>query len=217
MTPPKEKIIRIIVADDHALLRRGFAEVISEHADMCVIAEAGNGNDLLKIIRELEPDVVVMDVGMPEKSGWDVIMELKIERPNLPVIILSILPEEDYAVKFYKAGASGYVEKKAAPELLVEAIRKVSQGRKFVSQALMEKMAMELSEQSDKLPHELLSPREFQIFFQIASGKTTKEIASDLSLSVPSINTYRLRIFEKLGMKNISQLTHYAFQHKLIE
>lgn len=216
MTPQKNKLIRIIIADDHALLRRGFVQVISEQEDMCVIAEAGNGNDLLKQIRELEPDVVVMDVGMPEKSGWDVIMELKIGKPHLPVIILSILPEEDYAVKFYKAGASGYVEKKAAPELLLEAIHKVSEGRKFVSPMLAEIMALELAEQSDKLPHELLSAREFQIFFQIASGKTAKEIAKDLSLSVPTIHTYRMRIFEKLGMKNISQITHYAFQHKLL-
>lgn len=217
MTSPKNKIIRIIIADDHALLRRGFVQVISEHADMHVIAEASNGNDLMKKIRELEPDVVVMDVGMPEKSGWDVIMELKIEKPNLPVIILSILPEEDYAVKFYKAGASGYVEKTAAPELLVEAIHKVSQGRKFVSQRLAEIIALELGDQSDKLPHELLSAREFQIFFQIVSGKTAKEIAKELSLSVHTISTYRMRIFEKLGMKNISQLTHYAFQHKLLQ
>ena len=133
MINPKNKIIRIIIADDHALIRRGFVQVISEHADMRVIAEAENGNDLMQKIRELEPDVVVMDVGMPEKSGWDVIVELKIEKPHLPVIILSILPEEDYAVKFYKAGASGYLEKKGPPEFLVEAIRKVSQGRKFVS------------------------------------------------------------------------------------
>ena len=121
------------------------------------------------------------------------------------------------AVKFYKAGASGYLEKKGPPEFLVEAIRKVSQGRKFVSPLLAEKLALELTEQSDKLPHEYLSAREFQIFFQIASGKTAKEIASDLSLSIPTINTYRLRVFEKLGMKNSSQLTHYAFQHKLLE
>lgn len=217
MTLSKQKQIRVVIADDHAIVRKGLVQVISETDDISVIGEAENGNELLEKISSLNMDVVVMDIGMPEKSGWDVMMQLKIEWPRLPVIILSIFPEEDYALKFFQAGASGYLNKSAAPELLVKAIRKVAGGGKFISQNLAEKLAFELGQNRDKLPHESLSPREFQVLCMIASGKTIKEISKELSLSVPTISTYRARILEKTDMKSNAQLTHYAFKNKLLE
>ncbi len=217
MTLSKQEQIRVIIADDHAVVRKGLVQVISETDDISVIGQAENGNELLEKIRALNLDVVVMDIGMPEKSGWDVMIQLKTECPNLPVIILSVFPEEDYAVKFFQAGASGYLNKTAAPELLVEAIRKVAGGGRFISPDLAEKLAFELGEDRKKLAHESLSPREFQVFCLIASGKTVKEISKELSLSVPTISTYRARILEKMDLKSNAQLTHYAFKNKLLE
>ncbi len=208
--------IKVIIADDHAFIRQGVKQIISEIPDMIVIGEAKNGNQLLEMIRAQEMDVVVMDVDMPEKSGWDVIVQLKAEFPNLPVIILSVFPEEDYAVKFFKAGASGYINKTAVPELLVEAIRKVAKGGRFVTASLAEKLAFELDQDSEKLPHETLSPREFQVFCMIASGKTVKEISEELALSVPTISTYRARILEKMDLKSNAKLTQYAYKNKLL-
>ncbi len=161
--------IKIIIADDHAFLRKGLIQIISETSDLAVVAEAANGEELLEKIRKLELDVVVMDVEMPKKSGWDVMLQLKIEYPKLPVIILSVFSEEDYAIKFFKAGASGYLTKTSAPELLVEAIRKVSRGGRFISPNLAELLAFELGHDTQKKPHENLSPREFQVFTMIAS------------------------------------------------
>jgi two-component system invasion response regulator UvrY len=217
MKNSKQEKIKIIIADDHAIVRKGLVQVISETEDISVVEEAENGNELLAKIRVLDLDLVVMDIGMPEKNGWDVIAQMKIEYPRLPVIILSVYPEEDYALKFFQAGASGYLNKTAAPELLVAAIRKVADGGKFLSASLAEKLAFELVDENKKRPHETLSPREFQVFCMIASGKTVKEISKELSLSVPTISTYRARVLEKTEMKNNSQLTHYAFKNKLVE
>jgi len=209
--------IKIIIADDHAFLRKGLIQIISETSDLAVVAEAANGEELLEKIRKLELDVVVMDVEMPKKSGWDVMLQLKIEYPKLPVIILSVFSEEDYAIKFFKAGASGYLTKTSAPELLVEAIRKVSRGGRFISPNLAELLAFELGQDTQKKPHENLSPREFQVFTMIASGKTVKEIANELSLSIPTISTHRAHILEKMNMKTNARLTHYAFKNNILE
>ena len=186
--------IKIIIADDHAFLRKGLVQIISEIPDLAVVAEAANGEELLDKIRELDPDVVVMDVEMPKKSGWDVILQLKIEKSKLPVIILSVFSEKDYAIKFFKAGASGYLTKTSAPELLVEAIRRVASGGRFISPSLAELLAFELGQDTQMKPHENLSPREFQVFTMIASGKTVKEIANELSLSIPTISTPKPRL-----------------------
>ena len=209
--------IKIIIADDHAFLRKGLIQIISETSDLAVVAEAANGEELLEKIRKLELDVVVMDVEMPKKSGWDVMLQLKIEYPKLPVIILSVFSEEDYAIKFFKAGASGYLTKTSAPELLVEAIRKVSRGGRFISPNLAELLAFELGQDTQKKPHENLSPREFQVFTMIASWKTVKEIANELSLSIPTISTHRAHILEKMNMKTNARLTHYAFKNNILE
>ena len=209
--------IKIIIADDHAFLRKGLIQIISETPDFSVVGEAENGEELLEKIRKLDLDVVVMDVEMPKKSGWDVMLQLKIEKPKLPVIILSVFSEEDYAVKFFKAGASGYLTKTSAPELLVEAIRKVASGGRFISPHLAEMLAFELGQDTQKKLHETLSPREFQVFTMIASGKTVKEIANELSLSIPTISTHRAHILEKMNLKTNARLTHYAFKNNLLE
>lgn len=207
---------KVVIADDHAVVRRGLVQIISETSDLEVIAEAENGNILLDKIRTLQPDVVLMDINMPEKSGWDVMLQLKGESPKLPVIVLSISPEKDFAVKFLKAGASGYLTKTSAPEQLVDAIRKVAGGGKFVSPALAEKLASDLMEDSERPPHESLSPREFQVMSLIASGKTVSEIAEELGVSVPTVSTFRARILEKMSMKTNAQLTHYAIKNALL-
>lgn len=212
----EHKKIRLVIADDHAVVRKGLIQIIAETQDIVVAGEADNGNRLLELIREINPDVVLMDIAMPGKSGWDVIIQLKSERPKLPVIILSISPEEDYGTQFFKAGASGYLTKTSAPEQLVEAIRTVSRGGLFVSPVLAEKMAFDLVKNSEKPPHESLSPREFQILCMIASGNTVKEIAEKLSVSIPTISTHRARILRKMQMDSNAKLINYVFKNKLI-
>lgn len=212
---PSDKI-QIVIADDHAIVRRGLVQIISEISDLEVMAEAENGNVLLEKIRALRPDVVVMDINMPEKSGWDVMLQLKSEGLKLPVIVLSISPEKDYAVKFLKAGAAGYLTKSSAPEQLVEAIRKVAGGGKFISPALAEKLAFDLAEDNDQPLHASLSPREFQLMCLLASGKTVSEIATELGISVPTVSTHRARTLEKMNMKTNAQLTHYAIKNELL-
>jgi len=212
----KDKI-KVFIADDHGIVRKGLVQVISDTPDMLVVGEAENGNELLAKVKKLKIDIVVMDLDMPEKSGWDVIVQLKIDLPKIPVIILSVYPEEDYACKFFKAGASGYLNKGSAPDLLVEAIRKVTGGGKFISPSLAEKLAFDLGLDEDKLPHEKLSHREFQVFHMIASGKSVKEISVELSLSVPTISTHRSRILEKLDLKSNGELIHYAFKNGILK
>jgi DNA-binding NarL/FixJ family response regulator len=192
-------------------------QILSETSDLTVIAEVDNGNDLIDKIREIQVDIVLLDVCMPGKSGWEVLIQLRAEHPELPVIILSISPEVDYAVKFFRAGASAYLHKTSAPAQLVDAIRKVARGGKYVSPAIAEKLAYDVDSSAEKQPHDKLSPREFQILCLIASGKTVKEIAAELSLSVPTISTYRTRILEKMEMKTNAQLTHYAFKNNLVD
>lgn len=216
MTSSKKKI-KIIIADDHAVVRKGLIQIIDETPDLLVIDEAEDGFQALEKIRSGNPDVVLLDINMPGKSGWDVMLQLKSEQPKLPVIVLSIAPEEEYAVNFFKAGASGYLTKSSAPEDLIAAIRKVAGGGKFVSPALAEKLADSLNDDTLKLPHETLSPREFQVMNLIASGKTVSEIAAELAVSVPTISTYRARILEKMDVKTNAQLTHYVFKNKLLD
>lgn len=209
--------IKVFIADDHAIVRKGLRLIFSETPDLKVVGEAENGSDLLQKVRKVDVDVVLMDIGMPEKNGWDVLIQLKNEHSRLPVLILSIYPEEDYAVQFLKAGASGYLSKTSAPEQLVAAVRKVAQGGKFISPGLAEKLVSDLGKDSEKPLHSTLSPRELQILCLIASGKTVKEIAGELALSVPTISTYRGRILEKMNMKTSAQLIHYAVKNRLVE
>ena len=217
MNSSRKNVVKILIADDHEVVRRGMKTILSETSDLCVVGEAENGNEVIKKIQEIDVDILLMDFDMPEKNGLDTLLELKAIRPKLPVIILSIFPEDHYGTRFLKAGASGYLGKASASEQLVEAIRKVAKGGKFVSPALAEKLVSNLNKDSDKLSHENLTDREFQVFILVASGKKLKVIADELHLSINTVSTYRSRILEKMDMQNNADLIHYAITNGLIK
>ncbi len=210
-------MIKILIADDHPVVRKGLKEIIEETPDMMVGDEAINGREALEKIRKSDFDVVLLDISMPGRSGLEIIKELKSEKPDLSVLILSMHPEEQYAVRVLKAGASGYLTKESAPDELITAIRKASIGRKYISSSLAEKLAFDLEIDAEKPLHETLSDREYEVMRMIASGKTISEIAKKLFLSVKTISTYRSRILEKTGMKSNAELTHYALKNRLVE
>ncbi len=210
-------MIKILIADDHPIVRKGLKEILSEHPDMKVLGEAQNSREVLNFVRKEHWDVVVLDITMPGRDGLDVLKELKKKRPRLPVLILSIHPEEQYGVRALKAGASGYLTKESAPDRLVSAIRKILERGKYVSPGLAEKLAFDVEKDPQKLPHERLSDREYQVLGMIASGKTVGQIGGELSLSVKTISTYRSRILSKMGMKTNAELTHYVIRNKIIE
>jgi len=210
-------MIKILIADDHPIVRKGLKDIIKETSDMEVVDEASNGQEVLEKVRKNDFDIVVLDISMPGRNGLEILKELKSEKPEISVLILSVHPEDQYAIRVLKAGASGYLTKDSAPDELISAIRKVSMGRKYVSSALAEKLASAL-ELGDKRPlHETLSDREYEVMCMIASGKTTKEIAKGLFLSVKTVSTYRSRILEKMHMKSNAELTHYAIKNQLVD
>ena len=210
------KKIRILIADDHPIVRAGFKLVIWDTQDMTVADEAGNGQEVLNLIRKKDYDIVLLDISMPGRNGLEVLKDLKAEKPKMPVMILSIYPEEQYAVRALRAGASGYMTKASAPNELIAAIRKISQGGKYISASLAEKLTEYLDEDANKPLHEKLSDREYQVMLLIASGKTVSDIADELCLSVKTISTYRSHIIDKMRMKNNAEITLYAVQNKLI-
>jgi len=210
-------MIKIIIADDHPIVRAGMKQIISEASDLMVVSEASTGNQLLKKIRADNFDLVILDISMPHMNGLDVLKQLKIEKPKLPVIILSIHSEDQYALRVLKAGASGYVTKTSAPDELINAIRKVCRGGKYISPLIAEKLAFHLDANFEDMPHEALSDREYQVLCMLASGKTATEIADELSLSVKTVSTYRMRILEKMDMKNNAELIHYAIKNQLVD
>ena len=210
-------MIRALIADDHAVVRQGLRQILLETADMVVTGEAANGPEALERARAGGYDVIVLDITMPGRSGFEVLKELRLEDPALPVLVLSMHSEEQFAVRLLKAGASGYLNKESAPEELVKAIRKVVSGGRYVSPRLAEKLAFEIDSGSDKLLHETLSDREFQVMRMMASGQTVKEIAAELALSVKTISTYRARILDKMNLHTNAELIHYAIQNQLIQ
>ncbi|MDA8108581.1 MAG: response regulator transcription factor [Betaproteobacteria bacterium] len=210
-------MIKILIADDHAILRQGLRHIISETTDMAVEGEAGDAAQALRLAREGRFDVVVLDVTLPDRNGLDALKLIKKEKPKLPVLMLSMHPEEHYALRALRAGASGYLNKQSAPAQLVTAIRRVASGRKYVSSTLAEELADTLSGDGNRQPHEALSDREFQTLRLIASGRTLTEIADELSLSVKTVSVYRARILEKMKLKNNAELTHYALKNGLVE
>ena len=205
-------MLKILVADDHTIVREGLKQILGEVPDMIVAGEASDGPETLHKVREHHYDLVLLDIAMPGISGLDVLKHLKSERPDLPVLMLSMYPEEQYAVRTLKAGASGYLTKESASDELIAAIRKVSSGGKYVTSSLAEKLASCL-----KPVHERLSDREYQVVRMIASGKTVTEIAEELSLSVKTISTNRSRALIKMGMKTNAEITYYAIKHGLVE
>lgn len=210
-------MIKVLIADDHAIVRQGLKQILAETLDMTVAGEADNGTDALRKIREGEWDVVLLDVNMPGKNGIDTLKQIREECPRLPVLMLSMYPEDQYAVRLIKAGAAGYMTKETAPELLVDAIRRVASGKKYLSPAVAELLADELDSGTQGQPHELLSDREYQVLLAIASGKTVSEIAEIMVLSAKTISTYRTRILEKMRMKTSAELTHYAIKNGLVD
>ena len=209
--------IRILIADDHAIVRHGLRQILSDSADMIVTGEANGGVQALQLARQGECDIVLLDVSMPDKNGIDTLKQLKKEFPKMPVLMLSMHPEEHYAIRALKAGASGYLTKQSAPEQLVTAIRQVAGGKKYVSPSLAEELANAISDDSDKAPHEKLSDREYQTLCLISSGKTLTQIAEELKLSVKTVSVYRARLLEKMKLKNNAELTHYGLKHGLVE
>ena len=210
-------MIRVVVVDDHAVVREGLKRIVSESGGMTVTGEAADGHEAIRVINSQPCDVVLLDITMPNKSGLDVLKELHAESPRLPVLVLSMHPEDQYAVRVLRAGAAGYVTKESAPAKLVQAIRKVVRGGKYVSPSLAERLVFDLGADKDKAPHELLSDREYQVLCLISSGKTVSQIADELALSIKTVSTYRVRILEKLKMKNNAEMTRYAIQEGLVD
>ena len=209
--------MRILIADDHAVVRHGMKQILAAAFKRSVFGEAANSQEALERVWKEPWDVVILDLTMPGRSGLEVLKEIKRERPKLPVLILSMHPEDQFAVRLLKAGASGYMTKESAPEELVGAVNKAVAGGRYVSVPLAEKLASLIVRDVQAAPHESLSDREFLILRLIASGKPVGVIARELSLSVKTISTYRARLLEKMCMSNNSELVHYAFQNHLVE
>ena len=211
-------MIKVLIADDHTVVRKGIKQILSEENDMKVTGEARNSQEVIEKIGKEKFDVLVLDITMPGKSGLEVLNDIKKLQPNTPILILSMHPEEQFAIRALRSGASGYLTKDSAPEELVIAVKKIHGGGKYVSDSLAEVLAFDLEERGKGrvVPHENLSDREFQVMCLIAAGKSVKEIAKELFLSVKTISTYRARILEKMKMKSNSELTYYAIQNKLI-
>lgn len=210
-------MIQVLIADDHAILRRGLADIISETDGMHVCGEAESGAQTLKLARERKIDVVLLDITMPDRNGLDTLKLLKKEKPKLAVLMLSMHPEETYALRAIKAGASGYLNKASAPALLVTAIRQVACGRRYISPAVAEQLAGTIADGSDRPAHATLSDREYETMRLIASGRTLTEIAAEMHLSVKTVSVYRARLLEKMQIKNNAELTHYALKNQLVD
>jgi len=210
-------MIKILIADDHPMIREGLKKTLRDEVDMKVVGEAKNGREVLDFVEKNELSVVLMDLTMPELTGFDALKELKIKHPKLPVLILSMHPEDRFAVRALKSGASGYLTKESAASELVNAIRKVAKGGKYITPIVAEQLAFEIGNKSDISPHETLSDREYQIFIMLAEAKPVNEIAQTLCLTLSTVHTYRARIFEKMNLKTNSDIIHYAITNNLIE
>jgi two-component system invasion response regulator UvrY len=210
-------MIRALIADDHAVVRQGLKQILGDTPEMLVAGEATTGQEVLDKVRAEPWDVVVLDISMPDRSGLDILKQLRSERPKLPVLVLSMHSEDQYAMRVLKAGASGYLTKDCAPDELVKAIRKVASGGRYVSSLLAEKLAFEIGTDSSRLTHETLSDREFQVLRGIAAGKSVTEIAAELYLSPKTVSTYRARLLQKMNLGTTAELIHYAMQNHLID
>jgi two-component system, NarL family, invasion response regulator UvrY len=209
-------MIRILIADDHSIVREGLKQILAETPDMKVTGEASNAEEVLQRVREERWDIVILDISLPDRNGLEVMKQIKDQYPKLPILILSMHAEAQYAVRALKSGASGYLTKESASHQLIDAIKDVAEGGKYVSPSLANKIILHLGEDPPKQPHEILSAREHQVFFMIVSGKSLKEISNELSLSIKTISTHRSRILQKMGMKNNVELIRYAIQNNIV-
>ncbi len=210
-------MIKILIADDHAVVRRGLRQILSEVPEMLVGAEAANAQEVRDHVRKERWDVVVLDINMPGASGIELLGELRREHPESRVLILTVSPEDQYAVRAIKAGAAGFLTKESAPEKLIEAVRKIASGGRYVSPELAEALASLFAGEGIGAPHERLSDREFEVLKMLASGKTVSQVAQELGLSVKTVSTHRTRILKKMDMRTNAELTHYAVKNRLVD
>lgn len=208
-------MIRVLIADDHVIVREGLKRILEEDGDISLVAEANSGHQAVSLTRSEHPDVVVLDISMPERSGLDALADIRKAHPGVKVLMLSMHPEEQYAIRCLRQGADGYMTKESAPDLLLNAIHKIKAGGKYISPSLAEKLAVNLNQSDDQPRHELLSERELQVLTLIGSGRTASEIATELCVSIKTVSTYRSRILEKMSMENNAQLMRYAIEYKL--
>lgn len=209
--------INVLIADDHAIVREGLKQILADTGDIAVAGEAENGLEAIKLVRHGKGDVLLLDISLPDRNGIEVLKQVRKEVPDVAVLILTMHREDQYAIRSLKAGAAGYLNKQSAPAELVNAIRQVAGGRKYVSPALAQELANQVNEEREVPPHETLSDREFQTLTMIASGKTVSDIAQELALSVKTISMYRSRLLQKMKLRHNAELTHYAIKNRLVE
>ncbi len=209
-------MLTLLIADDHSVVRRGLRQILEETPDIEVGDEAVDGNEVLEKVRGGTWDALVLDITMPGRNGLDILKEVKAEYPRLPVLILSMHAQEQFAARVLKAGASGFLPKESAPDELVKAVRKICSGGRYITTEQAENLVSHFNGQGDRPPHELLSDREYEVLRLIASGKAVSQIALEIKLSVKTVSTYRARLLEKMGMKNNAELTHYAIKNALV-
>ena len=210
-------MIRVVIADDHTIVREGLKQILRADADFAIAGEAADGLEVMQRVRELEFDVLLLDMSMPKKSGIELIKQVKAEKPKLRVLVLSMHEEQQYAIRAIKAGASGYLTKESAPQLLLSAIRKVAAGGAFITPAVAEQLALGAMPQVEAAPHSTLSDREFEVFKLLAAGKSVTDIAEQLNLSSKTVSTHKARLMEKMGISNPAELIRYAIAHRLVE
>ncbi|MEL6443107.1 MAG: response regulator transcription factor [Bacteroidota bacterium] len=208
---------RVLIADDHAVVRRGLAEIVNEALDLKVTGQAADGEELVGLLRGGQGDLVVMDLKMPGLDGLDLVKQLRHEFPAMPILVMSMHPEDQFAVRVLRAGATGYLTKNSAPTDLVRAVRKVAEGRRYVSPQMAETLLDAMDSDPEEAPHEALSDREYQVLRLLASGKLINEISEELALSPKTVSTYRLRLLQKMNMKSNAEITRYALENDLIQ
>ena len=213
----KKDAIRVLIADDHAIVREGLKQILADTKDIVVAGDAENGHDAIKLVRGCQCDVLLLDISMPDRSGIEVLKQIRKEHPKTAVLMLSMHREDQYAIRSLKAGAAGYLNKQSAPAELVNAIRQVAAGRKYISAALAQELANHVGDDHEMPLHETLSDREYQTLMLIASGKTVSDIAGELVLSVKTISMYRSRLLQKMKLRHNAELTHYAIKNHLVE
>ena len=209
--------MRVLICDDHPIVRKGLREILQEEGPAVTIGEAASAEDALDLARKQSWDAVMLDITMPGRSGLELLKQLREERPNLPVLVLSVHPAEQYALRVLRAGASGYLTKESAPDELLTAVRRILRGGRYISPSVGETLAADLGRRGDELPHQTLSDREFEILRLLASGKRPSEIADELHLSVKTVSTYRARVLQKLKLQTTAQLMRYAIKHGLVD